>query len=163
MLIGKVFKFGDNIDTDLILPARYLVTTDSEILKHHCMEDISTSFAKEVKAGDFILGGENFGCGSSREQAVLAILGCGVKAILAESFARIFYRNSINRGLYLLEISKDTLRGINEGDTLQISLDKGEIICSNGKKFIFKPISSEMREIVEAGGIINYTKSRLVK
>lgn len=161
---GKVFKFEDNVDTDVIIPARYLITTDSRILSKHCMEDISENFAKEVNEGDIIVAGSNFGCGSSREQAVLALLGCGVKVILAESFARIFYRNCINRGLYVLELSRDILNDINEGEKISIDFDRGEITnLKTKKKYYFSNISNEMKDILEAGGIIEQTKVRLNK
>ncbi|MBA1335340.1 MAG: 3-isopropylmalate dehydratase small subunit [Firmicutes bacterium] len=164
VLTGKVFKFGDNIDTDVIIPARYLVTTDPAALAEHCMEDVSATFAKEVRKGDIIVGGSNFGCGSSREQAVLAIMGCGVKVVLAESFARIFYRNCINRGLYALEVSKATLDRIFQGDAISVDLEKGEIIKEGSSEFFnFKPISDEMKRIVAAGGIIPYTRQRIAK
>lgn len=161
---GRVFKFGDNIDTDVIIPARYLVTTDPKTLAAHCLEDISTGFAKEVKEGDIIVGGVNFGCGSSREQAVLAILGSGVKIVLAESYARIFYRNCINRGLYALEVTKDALRQISDGDIIAVDLANGEIQkMQDNAVFKFKPISEKMKDIIEVGGIIPYTKAKLSK
>lgn len=163
-LTGKVFKFGDNIDTDVIIPARYLVTTDPAALAEHCMEDVSAAFAKEVRKGDIIVGGSNFGCGSSREQAVLAIMGCGVKVVLAESFARIFYRNCINRGLYALEVSKATLDRISQGEVISVDLERGEITREgSAEAFDFKPISDDMKRIVAAGGIIPYTRQRIAK
>jgi 3-isopropylmalate dehydratase small subunit len=161
---GRVFKFGDNIDTDVIIPARYLVTTDPKALAAHCMEDVSDTFAKDVREGDIIVGGANFGCGSSREQAVLAILGCGVKVVLAESFARIFYRNCINRGLYALEVSQETLSRISEGDVILVDLEKGEIKKNGDNEVLkFKPISDEMKRIIEAGGIIPYTRVKIAE
>ncbi len=164
VLSGRVFKFGDNIDTDVIIPARYLVTTDPKALAEHCMEDVSATFASEVREGDIIVGGSNFGCGSSREQAVLAIMGCGVKVVLAENFARIFYRNCINRGLYALEVSKETLEVISQGDVISVDLEKGAIQKrGSAKVFSFKPISDEMKKIISAGGIIPYTRQIIAK
>jgi len=162
MFDGRVFKFGDDIDTDLIIPARYLVTTDTKEIAVHCLEEVSPTFVKEVKEGDIVVGGSNFGCGSSREQAVIAFYGNGVKVILAESFARIFYRNCINRGVYALEVAKDILEQILDGDKISVDLEKGEIKKAD-KTFKFKPISEEMKRIVQAGGIIPYTKAQLGK
>ncbi len=161
---GKVFKFGDNIDTDVIIPARYLVTTESKVLAQHCMEDISQTFSKEVSEGDIIVGGENFGCGSSREQAVLSILGCGVKVILANSFARIFYRNSINRGLYAIEISESILKEIDNGDIISVDTDKGVIKnFDKDKVYKFNSIPKEMQKILDSGGMVELTKNAVKK
>lgn len=162
IITGRAFKFGDNIDTDVIIPARHLVTTDPKELAKHCMEDISDTFAKEVKQGDIIIGGANFGCGSSREQAVVAIQGCGIKLILAKSFARIFYRNCINRGLYVLEIENEVLDSISEGVEVSVDIDNGEItVADTGDIYSFKPIPEEMQKIIRAGGIIPYTRDKL--
>ncbi|MDP3487957.1 MAG: 3-isopropylmalate dehydratase small subunit [Bacillota bacterium] len=159
---GRIFKFGDDIDTDAIIPARYLVTTDIKTLASYCFEEVSPAFAKEVQEGDIIVGGSNFGCGSSREQAVVAIVGNGVRVILAESFARIFYRNCINRGIYALEIPSEAVEQIHDGETISMDLEKGEITTAQGALPLkFTPISEDMRRIVEAGGIIPYTKAQL--
>jgi 3-isopropylmalate/(R)-2-methylmalate dehydratase small subunit len=159
---GRVFKFGDNIDTDVIIPARYLVTTDPRALAKHCMEDVSDTFAGQVSEGDIIIGGANFGCGSSREQAVVAIQGCGVSMVLARSFARIFYRNCINRGLYALEVPDEVFENISEGTVISVDIEKGQITAGDsGMVFSFRPIPMEMRRIIDAGGIIPYTKKKL--
>ena len=126
ILKGKVWKFGDNIDTDVIIPARYLNTTDVKELSLHCMEGIKEDFAGQVSPGDIIVAGTNFGCGSSREHAPIAIKACGISCVMAESFARIFFRNAINIGLPILE-SKEAVREIKEGDKIEIDLIAGEI------------------------------------
>ncbi len=162
IITGRVFKFGDNIDTDVIIPARHLVTIDPKELAKHCMEDISDTFAKEVREGDIIIGGANFGCGSSREQAVVAIQGCGIKLILARNFARIFYRNCINRGLYALEVDHEVLDNISQGVEISVDIENGKITAADlGSIYSFKPIPEEMQKIIRAGGIIPYTREKL--
>jgi 3-isopropylmalate/(R)-2-methylmalate dehydratase small subunit len=150
----KVFKYGDNVNTDLIIPARYLNISDGKSLAAHCMEDIDADFAKNVKDGDIIVGGRNFGCGSSREHAPAAIKACGVKAVIAESFARIFYRNAVNIGLRIIE-SPEAARGIKNGDEAAIS-DDGEITdLSDGKKYRGEAFPPFIRRIIEKGGLLN--------
>ena len=121
MMEGKVWKFGDDIDTDIILPGRYLIYTDEERLRQHCMEGLDSEFPNKVEKGDFIVAGKNFGCGSSREHAPIAIKGCGIQAVIAESFARIFYRNSTNVGLTLIE-APGISQYVKEGDKIQIDM-----------------------------------------
>ncbi len=158
---GKAFKFGDNIDTDLIIPARYLNTSDPDELVKHCMEDADPNWIKKVKKGDFIVAGENFGCGSSREHAPVSIKAAGVSAVIAKSFARIFYRNAINIGLPILE-SPDAAKNIKEGDEIEVDLAKG-IIRNITKNMSFKaqPFPEFMQKIIEAGGLINYIRGKL--
>jgi 3-isopropylmalate/(R)-2-methylmalate dehydratase small subunit len=158
METGKVWRYGDNVDTDVIIPARYLVTADPVELAKHCMEDIDDSFACQVKTGDIIVAGRNFGCGSSREHAPLAIKGSGVPCVIAESFARIFYRNSINIGLPMLEIGSDVNK-INAGDYLEIDLAGGKIHnVTTGDNFQAQPLPAFIQKIVTAGGLIEYVK-----
>ncbi|NOZ64531.1 MAG: 3-isopropylmalate dehydratase small subunit, partial [Caldiserica bacterium] len=148
MLIkGKVHKFGDNIDTDIIIPARYLVTTDIKELGTHCMEGVDAEFPRKVKAGDIIVAGENFGCGSSREHAPLSIKGCGVSLVIASSFARIFLRNSINVGLPII-ISEEISKNAAEGDELEVDLAKGEIKnLTQGRIFKVDPFPQFLHQI----------------
>ncbi len=158
METGKVWRYGDNIDTDVIIPARYLVTADPVELAKHCMEDIDTTFAGQVAAGDIIVAGRNIGCGSSREHAPLAIKGSGVPCVIAESFARIFYRNSINIGLPMLEIGSDVNK-ISAGDHLEIDLAGGKIHnVTTGDNFQAQPLPTFIQKIVTAGGLIEYVK-----
>jgi len=156
---GKAHKFGDDINTDDIISAKYLVSTDAKELGSHCMESISPDFAKKVQPGDIIVGGENFGCGSSREHAPLAIKGCGVRAVVAKSFAAIFFRNSINIGLPFLE-SQET-DNINEGDTLEINISSGIIKnLTQDKTYKTAPFPKFLQDIVEDGGLMNYIKAK---
>jgi len=155
---GKVWRYGDNVDTDVIIPARYLNITDPVELAQHAMEDIDTSFAGNVKAGDIMVAGKNFGCGSSREHAPLVIKVSGITCIVADSFARIFYRNAINIGLPILELGEDVER-IKQGDILGIDLKAG--ILSNkttGEEFQVQPLPGFIQDIAQAGGLINYVK-----
>ncbi len=158
---GSVFLYKDDVDTDVIIPARYLNTQSPEELASHCMEDIDINFAHDVKEGDFIVAGENFGCGSSREHAPLAIKASGVRAVIAKSFARIFYRNAINIGLVIIEndkLSDET----NKGDKLDLDLDKGIIKnLTTGREYTFAPYPKEIQELVKAGGLVNYTKAKM--
>lgn len=157
-LKGKVFKFGNHIDTDVIVPARYLSLMDPKELGSHCMEDIDKDFIKKVKVGDIITAGENFGCGSSREHAPVAIKGCGVAAVVAKSFARIFYRNAINVGLPILECV-ETVNTTEAGDELEIDLQKGVIKnLTKNKSFTTKPFPEFIMQIIKAGGLINLLK-----
>jgi 3-isopropylmalate/(R)-2-methylmalate dehydratase small subunit len=160
-LEGKVWKYGDNIDTDVIIPARYLVTTDPQQLAQHCMEDADTSFAKNVQPGDVMVGGANFGCGSSREHAPISIKGAGISCIVAESFARIFFRNAINIGLPIME-SPEAARDAQAGDTLQINLTTGVITNTRtGKTYQAKPFPPFVLDIIQAGGLVEYTRNTL--
>ena len=150
---GTVHKYGDNLDTDVIIPARYLNTIDPEELKLHCMEDIDADFISKARYGDIIVGGKNFGCGSSREHAPIAIKAAGISCVIAESFARIFYRNAINIGLPIIE-SAEAARAISDGDTAEIDFDKGEVI-SGGKTFRVPAFPRFVQEIIKAGGLMN--------
>lgn len=157
---GNVFKYGDNVDTDVIIPARYLNTVSEKELASHCMEDIDANFVKEVKPGDIIVAGENFGCGSSREHAPLAIKASGVSLVIAESFARIFYRNSINIGLSILECPA-AAKAVKAGDKLICDLESG-VICdvSTGEKFQAEPFPPFISEIIADGGLIPHLSKK---
>ncbi len=158
---GKVWKFGDDINTDEIIPARYLVTTDPEELAKHVMEDADPDFPNKVNPGDIIVAGKNFGCGSSREHAPLALKGAKIGAIIAESFARIFYRNAINLGLPIIE-SPEAAKEIEEGDIVEVDLEKGIIRnVTKGKEYTFKPLPESLQKVFEAGGLMEYAKGRL--
>ena len=160
---GTVFKYGDNVDTDVIIPARYLNTSDPAELARHCMEDIDKTFAAEVRKGDIIVGGANFGCGSSREHAPLAILGSGVAAVVAASFARIFFRNAINVGLPILECP-DLVGNVKKGDVLSIDVDKGEVKNeTTGKTYQAHPFPPFLSDLIDAGGLVEYAKKRLAE
>lgn len=160
MLIkGKVHKFGDDINTDDIIAAKYLVSTDEKELGSHCMENIAPGFLKKIKSGDIIIAGKNFGCGSSREHAPLAIKGSGIAAVVAKSFAGIFFRNAINIGLPFLE-SEDVGK-ISDGDSLEIDLSGGIIKnLSNSQVYRTQPFPEFLREIVKKGGLMNWIKSK---
>jgi 3-isopropylmalate/(R)-2-methylmalate dehydratase small subunit len=161
MLKGKVFKYGANVDTDAIIPARYLNTSDAVELAKHTMEDIDQDFLKKVKKGDIIVATTNFGCGSSREHAPLVIKTSGISCVIAKSFARIFFRNSIDIGLPLLE-SEAAVDGIKAGDTVAVDLEKGTILdVTTGKKFKAKPYPEFMSMLIKAGGLIPYTKGKV--
>ena len=163
LLKGKVWTFGDDIDTDAIIPARYLNTSDPAELAKHCMEDADPDFVSKVSPGDIISAGKNFGCGSSREHAPLAIKEAGVACVVAESFARIFYRNAINIGLPILE-SPEASAALKENDEIEIDLAGGEITeIKGGKKFKAVPFPPFMQELISAGGLINYIKKRVGK
>ena len=154
---GKVWKFGDHINTDDIIAARYLNTTDEKELASHCFETIRPEFSKNVKRGDIIVAGENFGCGSSREHAPVSIKGCGVSVVIARSFARIFFRNSINIGLPLIEIKE--VDEINEGNELEIDFEKGEIKnITTGKKYRFQQYPEFLQKIINSGGLMSFVK-----
>lgn len=158
--MAKAWKFGDDIDTDVIIPARYLNQNSPEYLAAHCMEDADKDFAKNVKPGDFIIGGKNFGCGSSREHAPVAIKAAGVKAVIAESYARIFYRNSLNIGLPILECP-EAVKGIEAGDKIIVDLETGLIENLTRKlQFEARPFPPFMQELIKAGGLIPYVKGR---
>lgn len=153
---GKVHRYGDNVDTDVIIPARYLNTTDNKELASHCMEDIDKEFVKKVKQGDIMVGGFNFGCGSSREHAPIAIKASGISCIIAKSFARIFYRNAINIGLAIIE-SEEIASNINANDEVEIDFEKGEIKnLSTNKSFKTQPFPPFIQEIINANGYVNF-------
>ena len=161
ILKGQVHKYGANVDTDVIIPARYLNVSDPLELAKHCMEDIDAQFVKKMKPGDMIIADTNFGCGSSREHAPLSIKTAGVSCVIAKSFGRIFFRNAINIGLPLLECT-ECVEKTNSGDTLEVDLTTGKIVnLSNGLVFTAKPYPDFMSELIKAGGLINYTKNRL--
>ena len=151
---GKVWKFGDNIDTDAIIPARYLTTFDPRELAAHCMEDADPDFVKKMKSGDIILGGENFGCGSSREHAPIAIKAAGISCVVAKSFARIFYRNAFNMGLPIFE-SRELANAIQEGETIIVDSTRGTITVSN-KTFSINPIPPFMEKLIADGGLMKH-------
>ena len=156
--MSKVWRYGDHIDTDVIIPARYLNIADFEELAEHAMEDIDTSFAANVQAGDIMVAGRNFGCGSSREHAPIVLQQKGIKCIIADSFARIFYRNAINIGLPALEIGKEVEK-IEAGDELTVDLAKGEInIVNKGITIHTNPLPEFVQKIADAGGLINFVK-----
>ncbi|MEW5762060.1 MAG: 3-isopropylmalate dehydratase small subunit [Bacillota bacterium] len=158
---GRAWKFGDNIDTDVIIPARYLNTTDPRELAAHCMEDADPSFARAVQPGDIIVAGKNFGCGSSREHAPLAIKAAGVACVVARSFARIFYRNAFNIGLPILECP-EAVDGIGNGDRVLVDAAAGLITnVTTGVTFRAEPVPPFMQEIISAGGLIDYVRKRV--
>ena len=160
ILEGNVWRYGDNIDTDVIIPARYLNSFDPKELASHCMADIDESFAPNVQDGDIMAGGRNFGCGSSREHAPVAIKASGVPVVIAASFARIFYRNAINVGLPVLEIGDDVER-IHAGDRLRVDIASGTIIDeTTGDTFQAPPLPGFIQDIARAGGLIEYVKGK---
>ncbi len=158
---GKVWRFGDDIDTDAIIPARYLTTSDPKELARHVMEDADKEFPNKVRAGDIIIAGKNFGCGSSREHAPIAIKAAGIQAVIAKSFARIFYRNSFNIGLPIFE-SDEASENIKEGDMVEIDAGSGIIRnLTKNEQYKAKPIPLFMQELISAGGLIEWTKKKL--
>lgn len=153
---GRVWKFGDNIDTDAIIPARYLNTSDPKELAAHCMEDADPEFVSKIKEGDIILGGENFGCGSSREHAPIAIKAAKISCVVAKSFARIFYRNAFNMGLPIFE-SAELWSEIKEGEEISVDSVKGEItVIATGKIFTINPIPPFMEQLIADGGLMKH-------
>ena len=161
MVSGKVFKYGDNVDTDVIIPARYLNAPSPEELAKHCMEDIDASFATTVKPGDIMVGGANFGCGSSREHAPISIRACGVRCVIAASFARIFYRNSINIGFPILECPY-AAAAISNGDTVSVDFATGKIVDeTTGETFQAVALPPFIEKIVEHNGLLPYLKARM--
>ena len=157
---GHVFKYGDNIDTDVIIPARYLNSTSGEELAKHCMEDIDKSFISKVSKGDIIVAGKNFGCGSSREHAPLAIKCAGVSCVIAKTYARIFYRNAINIGLPIIE-SDEAADSIKAGDEVEVDFDSGTIKdITTGESFKGQPFPEFMQNIISAGGLVAYVNSK---
>jgi len=158
---GKAWKFGDNINTDEIIPARYLNTSDPAELAKHLMEDADADFPNKMSKGDIIVGGNNFGCGSSREHAPIAIKAAGIACVIAPSFARIFFRNCFNMGLMIFE-SSDAFEKISEGDIIEIDINKG--VIKNEKKeetYVIRPVPEFMQELVSAGGLLEYVKKSL--
>ncbi len=159
--MGKAYKYGSNVDTDVIIPARYLNTFEAKELATHCMEDIDAQFVKTVKDGDIIVAEDNFGCGSSREHAPIAIKASGIQCVIANTFARIFFRNAINIGLPILECPK-AVKGIQSGDELEVDIVSGVIRnVTRGTQFRAEPFPPFMRGIVNAGGLIGYISSRV--
>ncbi|MBW1709915.1 MAG: 3-isopropylmalate dehydratase small subunit [Deltaproteobacteria bacterium] len=151
---GHTFVYGDDVDTDVIIPARYLKTTDAAELASHCMEDIDPAFVEKVQSGDVIVAGKNYGCGSSREQAPIAIKTSGISCVVAHSFARIFYRNAFNIGLVLVECA-DAAENFSSGERIEVDLEAGHVKnLSQGKEFTFKPIPEFMLDLVADGGLI---------
>jgi 3-isopropylmalate/(R)-2-methylmalate dehydratase small subunit len=158
---GKAWVYKDNVDTDVIIPARYLNTTDHKELASHCMEDIDSSFTGNVQEGDIIVAGENFGCGSSREHAPIAIKASGISVVIAKSFARIFFRNAINIGLPILE-NPNLPDEINPQDEIEVNLETGEIKnLTQNKTYQATPFPKSIQELVSVGGLINYTKQKM--
>lgn len=157
---GRVFKYGDNVDTDVIIPARYLNSFDAQELASHAMVDIDPDFAKKVQPGDMIVANKNFGCGSSREHAPIAIKAAGVSCVIAETFARIFYRNSINIGLPIIECPEAS-RGIEQGDEVEVDFDSGIIYNrTKGTQFKGQAFPEFMQKIIKAEGLINYINQK---
>ncbi len=160
-LKGKAWVFGNDIDTDVIIPARYLVTSDPEKLGKHCMEDIDPKFAEKITPGDIIVAGDNFGCGSSREHAPLALKGAGCGGVIAASFARIFYRNAINVGLPIFECP-EAIKHISAGDILEVDTSSGTItICGNGNTFRFASFPPFLQGLIGSGGLIPFVRKEL--
>lgn len=158
--IGTVFRYGDNVDTDVIIPARYLNSSDPAELATHCMEDIDTEFVKKVKKGDIIVADKNFGCGSSREHAPIAIKAAGVSCVIAETFARIFYRNAINIGLPIIECP-EAAKDIRDGDEVEVDFDSGIIYNrTSGKQYQGQAFPEFMQKIIKAEGLINYINQK---
>jgi len=158
---GKVFKYGDNVDTDVIIPARYLNTSDPAELASHCMEDIDMDFVKKVRPGDIIVANKNFGCGSSREHAPISIKASGVSCVIASTFARIFYRNAFNTGLPILECEEAVMR-TDAGDELEVNFVTGEIKnITKNETYQAEPFPEFIRKIIDADGLVNYVKENL--
>ena len=157
---GKVIKYGDNVDTDVIIPARYLNSSDPKELATHCMEDLDKDFLSRMKPGDIMVAEKNFGCGSSREHAPIAIKACGISCVIAETFARIFYRNSINIGLPIIECPEAVV-GIDDGDEVSVDFDSGIITnVTKGTSFKGQPFPEFMQKIIDAEGLVNYINSK---
>lgn len=160
---GRVFKYGDNVDTDVIIPARYLNSSDPAELATHCMEDIDKEFVNKVNRRDIIVADKNFGCGSSREHAPIAIKAAGVSCVIAETFARIFHRNAINIGLPIIECPEAS-RGIEDGDQVEVDFDSGVIYNrTRGTEFQGQAFPEFMQNIIQAGGLINYINAKTEK
>ncbi|EKE03329.1 MAG: 3-isopropylmalate dehydratase small subunit [uncultured bacterium] len=160
---GRAWVYKDNVDTDVIIPARYLNTTDHKELASHCMEDIDQDFVVNVKAGDIMVAGENFGCGSSREHAPIAIKASGVSVVIAKTFARIFFRNAINIGLPIME-NAELPDEIDQHDEIEVNLETGEIKnLTKNKTYQASPFPKSIQELISVGGLVNYTKQKLSK
>jgi 3-isopropylmalate/(R)-2-methylmalate dehydratase small subunit len=160
VLRGRAWKFGDDVDTDVIIPARYLNTSDPADLARHCMEDIDKEYAAKVSAGDFLVAGKNFGCGSSREHAPIAIKASGASAVVARSFARIFYRNAFNMGLPIFEVPQ-AVDEIDAGDVLALDMRQGMLRNeTKGRSYAIAPVPPFMQDLVAAGGLLNYMAAR---
>ena len=156
----KIWRYGDNVDTDMLFPGKYVYTCSTpEEVKPHLLEDLDPSFSKNVKEGDIVLVGKNFGCGSSREQPVVGLKAVGIKAVVAESFARIFYRAAINQGLLLIECP-GAVEAYKDGDNVELDVDAGKIVVGD-KPFSFPKLPKEIIAIRNAGGLLNYTRSKL--
>ncbi len=160
-LVGRVWKYGDNVDTDVIIPARHLSLSTAEELAQYCMEDLDSTFVGAVQDGDIVVAGDNFGCGSSREHAPLALKGSGISCVVARGFARIFFRNSINIGLPILECA-GAVEGAEKGHQLEIDLQRGEVRnLTTGQVYRAKPYPKFMMDIIDAGGLIEFTLRRI--
>jgi 3-isopropylmalate/(R)-2-methylmalate dehydratase small subunit len=161
MIKGRAIKYGNNVDTDVIIPARYLNTTDPKELAAHCMEDLDPEFKNKVRPGDIIVAGANFGCGSSREHAPIAIKASGISCVIAETFARIFFRNAINIGLPIVECP-EAARDIKDGDQVAVDLTTGEITnLTTGKVYKAPPFPPFMQELIKLGGLVEYVRERM--
>ncbi len=157
---GKVIKYGDNVDTDVIIPARYLNSSDPAELATHCMEDLDSNFLNKMNKGDIMVACKNFGCGSSREHAPIAIKACGISCVIAETFARIFYRNSINIGLPIVECP-EAVSGIEDGDEVEVDFDSGIITnVTKGTTFKGQPFPAFMQKIIDSEGLVNYINNK---
>ncbi len=159
---GKAHKVGEHIDTDAIIPARFLVTTDARALGEKCMEGLEPGWIQRVQPGDIMVAGRNFGCGSSREHAPIAILGAGMSVVIGHSFARIFYRNSFNMGLLLIEVGDDVDK-LHDGDTIEVDAASGVVRSSSGVEIKYPPLPPSMAELLQKGGLVPYVKERLGK
>ena len=154
--MGRAWKFGDDVDTDVIIQGKYLVINEPEELAKHVFESIRPEFAKNVKPGDFVVAGENFGCGSSREHAPLALKATGIRAVIAKSFARIFFRNAVNIGLMVVECDTD---GIDDGDEIELELERNVVVnVSKGEEYRIRPMPDFLRRIIEKGGLIRFAR-----
>jgi 3-isopropylmalate/(R)-2-methylmalate dehydratase small subunit len=159
--VGKAWRYGDNVDTDVIIPARYLTTTDPGDLASHALEDLDPSFATQVEPGDVVVAGENFGCGSSREHAAICLKAAGVSAVVAGSFARIFFRNAINTGLPIVE-SPEAVRDTSSGDEVEVDLERGVVVnVTKGREYQAEPLPEFVMDIVRAGGLVGWVKQRV--
>jgi 3-isopropylmalate/(R)-2-methylmalate dehydratase small subunit len=154
---GRVWRFDENVDTDQIIPAKWLVTGDAKELASHAFENVRPEFSKDVKGGDIIVGGHNFGCGSSREHAPRALIGAGIACVIAPSFARIFYRNSVNIGLPLIECDVD----VKDGEIISVNFIEGKITDESGKEYDFAPMTEFHKNLMESGGLVEHTKRKL--
>ncbi|MDD3839910.1 MAG: 3-isopropylmalate dehydratase small subunit [Clostridia bacterium] len=160
---GKVIKYGDNVDTDVIIPARYLNTSNPDELASHCMEDLDKDFLNKVQPGDVMVAGKNFGCGSSREHAPIAIKASGISCVIAQTFARIFYRNAINIGLPIIECA-EAPKEIKDGDRIEVDVNQGIIKnITSGKEYSAQPFPEFMQDIIKVGGLINYVSEKVDK